>query len=124
MSRTDREAPGLRFTGEQLREAAVQSLRKLAPRNQFRNPVMFVVLIGSVLTTVLWLQALVGRGEAPAAFIGIVSAWLWATVLFANLAEALAEGRGKAQAESLRKARREISANRLAEPRRDAKVSV
>jgi len=124
MSRSDREPPGLRFTGEQLREAAVQSLRKLAPRNQFRNPVMFVVLIGSVLTTVLWIQALVGRGEAPAAFIGIVSAWLWATVLFANLAEALAEGRGKAQAESLRKARREISANRLADPRRDARVSV
>ncbi|HVQ26198.1 MAG TPA: potassium-transporting ATPase subunit KdpB [Planctomycetota bacterium] len=112
--------PPLKLGGPQLREAALQSLRKLDPRHQIRNPVMFVVLVGSALTTGLWIQALVGRGEASAGFIGAVALFLWATVLFANLAEALAEGRGKAQAESLRRTRREITANRLAEPRRDA----
>ncbi len=66
---------------------------------------MFVVLVGSVLTTVLCVQALVGHGEAPAGFILAVALWLWFTVLFANFAEAMAEGRGKAQADALRKAR-------------------
>jgi K+-transporting ATPase ATPase B chain len=111
------------MSGAQLREAGLASLRKLDPRNQIRNPVMFVVLVGSVLTTVLWIQALLGTGEAPAGFIGAVCVFLWATVLFANLAEALAEGRGKAQAESLKRARRDISANQLAAPRRDAQVT-
>jgi K+-transporting ATPase ATPase B chain len=106
-----------------MREAGLASLRKLDPRNQIRNPVMFVVLVGSVLTTVLWIQALLGTGEAPAGFIGAVCVFLWATVLFANLAEALAEGRGKAQAESLKRARRDISANQLAAPRRDAQAT-
>jgi K+-transporting ATPase ATPase B chain len=90
--------PPLKLGGPQLREAALQSLRKLDPRHQIRNPVMLVVLVGSALTTGLWIQALVGRGEASAGFIGAVALFLWATVLFANLAEALAEGRGKAQA--------------------------
>ena len=67
---------------------------------------MFVVEIGSLLTTALWVQALAGHGEAPAWFIGAVSLWLWFTVLFANFAEAIAEGRGKAQAEALRRMRR------------------
>jgi K+-transporting ATPase ATPase B chain len=96
-----------------VRRAAVDALRKLDPRRQVRNPVMFVVLIGSVLTTLLFFQALAGHGEAPPAFIGAVSAWLWFTVLFANFAEALAEGRGKAQADALRRARREIEAHLL-----------
>jgi K+-transporting ATPase ATPase B chain len=74
---------------------------------------MFTVEIGSVITTLLWLQALSGKGEAPAGFIGAVSAWLWFTVLFANFAEALAEGRGKAQADSLRKMRRDTEAKKL-----------
>ncbi len=69
---------------------------------QVRNPVMFVVEVGSVLTTGLWIQALVGKGEAPTWFIGAVAIWLWFTVIFANFSEALAEGRGKAQAEALR----------------------
>ena len=68
-----------------------------------RNPVMFVVEVGSVLTTALWIQALFGKGEAPTGFIGGVALWLWFTVLFANFSEAVAEGRGKAQAEALRK---------------------
>jgi K+-transporting ATPase ATPase B chain len=96
-----------------VRRAAIDALRKLDPRRQIRNPVMFVVLIGSVLTTALFLQALLGSGEAQPGFIGAVSAWLWFTVLFANFAEALAEGRGKAQADALRRARREIDAHVL-----------
>ena len=78
-----------------------------------KNIVMFVVEIGSIITTLLWLQALSGHGEAPAAFIGAISIWLWFTVIFANFAEALAEGRGKAQAESLRKMRRDTEAKKL-----------
>ena len=85
-----------------VKPAIVASFTKLHPRVQWRNPVMFVVYIGSILTTLLWLQALQGRGEAPAGFILAVSVWLWFTVLFANFAEALAEGRSKAQAASLR----------------------
>jgi potassium-transporting ATPase ATP-binding subunit len=81
---------------------------------------MFVVEVGSVLTTILFFQALGGKGEAPAPFIGSVSAWLWFTVVFANFAEALAEGRGKAQAEALRRARRETPAKRLQRPVRGA----
>jgi K+-transporting ATPase ATPase B chain len=104
-----------------LKQAIVDSFRKLTPRRQVRNPVMFVVYVGAILTTLLWLQALVGRGEAPGWFIFWVSVWLWFTVLFANLAEAMAEGRGKAQAASLRKARRELQAKRLARPERGAK---
>jgi len=82
-----------------------------------RNPVMFVVEAGSVITTALWFQALLGSGEAPAWFIGSVSGWLWLTVLFANFSEALAEGRGKAQADALRKARRDMPAKLLSEPK-------
>ncbi|MDP9151528.1 MAG: potassium-transporting ATPase subunit KdpB [Myxococcota bacterium] len=100
-----------------VRRAIVDSFYKLDPRHQIRNPVMFVVEVGSVLTSALFVQALTGRGEAPAPFILAISLWLWFTVLFANFAEAMAEGRGKAQADSLRKARRDIPARRLAEPR-------
>ncbi len=89
-----------------------------------RNPVMFVVELGSVFTTALWLQALTGAGEAPPWYIGSVSLWLWFTVLFANFSEALAEGRGKAQAEALRRSRRETSAKKLGEPRRGSPVTV
>src|SRR5262245_24195470 len=106
------------FDWQIIREATVDSLRKLAPRVQVRNPVMFVVYVGSILTTLLWGQALVGRGEAPSGFIFAVSLWLWFTVLFANFAEAMAEGRGKAQAASLRKARRDVQAKRLRQPSR------
>src|SRR5882724_7642091 len=96
-----------------VKQAIVDSFRKLTFRRQVRNPVMFVVYVGSILTTLLWVQALVGTGEAPPWFIFWVSVWLWFTVLFANFAEAMAEGRGKAQAASLRKARRDLQAKRL-----------
>ncbi|MEO5955076.1 MAG: potassium-transporting ATPase subunit KdpB [Nitrospiraceae bacterium] len=99
-----------------MRRALLESVRKLHPRHQIRNPVMFVVAVGSVLTTILLCQALFGKGEAPVWFILAVSLWLWFTVLFANFAEAMAEGRGKAQAESLRSARREMNAKKLGEP--------
>ena len=103
-----------------VRQAIGDAFRKLKPGRQFRNPVMFVVYVGSILTTGLWFQALAGTGEAPAGFIFSVSVWLWFTVLFANFAEAMAQGRGKAQAASLRKARRELQAKKLRRPQRDA----
>ncbi|HEV3181596.1 MAG TPA: potassium-transporting ATPase subunit KdpB [Steroidobacteraceae bacterium] len=96
--------------------ALLDSLKKLDPRVQWRNPVMFVVYIGSVLTSVLWLQALGAQGEAPAWFIFDIALWLWFTVLFANLAEALAEGRSKAQAAALRGLKQTVWAKQLADP--------
>ncbi len=104
------------FDPQIMRRALLESFRKLDPRHQIRNPVMFVVAVGSVLTTVLFFQALFGKGEASVWFILAVSLWLWFTVLFANFAEAMAEGRGKAQAESLRSARREMNAKKLGQP--------
>jgi K+-transporting ATPase ATPase B chain len=101
---------------ELYQRAILESFVKLNPRAMARNPVMFVVEVGSVLTTLLWVQALFGRGEAPAAFIGAVTIWLWFTVLFANFAEAVAEGRGKAQAEALRRTRHQTQAKRLLQP--------
>ncbi|MBX3358909.1 MAG: potassium-transporting ATPase subunit KdpB [Phycisphaeraceae bacterium] len=103
-----------------IKGAVLDSLRKLSPREQVRNPVMFVVFVVSMLTTVQWVHAIVAEGEARAAFIGWVSLWLWFTVLFANFAEAMAEGRGKAQAASLRKTRRDVIARKLAGPSRSA----
>jgi K+-transporting ATPase ATPase B chain len=99
-----------------VRRAIIDSFLKLDPRHQVKNPVMFVVEVGSVLTTFLFLQALVGHGEAPAGFILAVSLWLWFTVVFANFAEAMAEGRGKAQADTLRRSRRDVPAKKLARP--------
>jgi K+-transporting ATPase ATPase B chain len=91
-------------------KAFVESFLKLNPMHQLRNPVMFVTEIGSILTTILWIQAITGHAETSALFIGIISFWLWFTVIFSNFSEALAEGRGKAQAESLRKSRKETPA--------------
>ncbi|PZR08221.1 MAG: K(+)-transporting ATPase subunit B [Archangium gephyra] len=97
-----------------VREAAKDAVLKLNPVRMVKNPVMFVVEVGSAFTTVLAMHAAVtGQGDASAGFIGAVSAWLWFTVLFANLAEAMAEGRGKAQADTLRKARRDVMAKKL-----------
>jgi K+-transporting ATPase ATPase B chain len=108
------------FTRQLYGRAVAEALIKLSPRHMLRNPVMFVVEIGSILTSILCIQALAGHGEAPASFIGSVSVWLWFTVLFANFSEAVAEGRGKAQAEALRKTRRETLAKKLRQPRADA----
>ena len=96
--------------------AVADSFTKLNPRAQWRNPVMFVVYIGAILTTVLAVQALLGRGEAPTWFIINVAIWLWFTLLFANFAEALAEGRSKAQAAALRSLKQSAAAKKLADP--------
>ncbi|MBL8541595.1 MAG: potassium-transporting ATPase subunit KdpB [Betaproteobacteria bacterium] len=103
-------------------EALKDAFVKLLPQHQWKNPVMFVVYIGSILTTILFFQALAGNGEAPTVFILAITLWLWFTVLFANFAEALAEGRSKAQAASLRAAKRDVVAKKLYEPRHDAQV--
>lgn len=97
-----------------VKPALIESFKKMSPRAQWRNPVMFVVYLGSILTTALFVQALGGDGEAPAGFILAVAVWLWFTVLFANFAEALAEGRSKAQAASLRSAKKNVLAKKLA----------
>jgi potassium-transporting ATPase ATP-binding subunit len=103
--------------------ALVDSFRKLDPRIQWRNPVMFVVYIGSIVTTLLWVQALLGKGEAPSWFILNVTVWLWFTVLFANFAEALAEGRSKAQAAALRGLKQAVSAKKLSDPTDRSRVA-
>src|SRR5216117_2613878 len=105
-----------------VRRAMLDSFIKLDPRHQVKNPVMFVVEVGSVLTTALFFQALVGHGEAPAGFILAISLWLWFTVVFANFAEAMAEGRGKAQADTLRRARTTTMARRMASADRNGQV--
>ena len=102
---------------EILARAVGDAFRKLSPRAQFRNPVMFVVFVCSLLTTGLWLQALSGAVHAPTGFIFAIAAWLWFTLLFANFAEAIAEGRGKAQAQALRSARKDVLAKRMRNPR-------
>jgi len=99
------------------REALTDSFRKLNLRHQLRNPVMFVVYVGSWLVLALFVRDLIIHKPALATFTGVVDAWLWLTLLFASFSESLAEGQGKAQAASLRQARQEVEAKRLKEPR-------
>jgi K+-transporting ATPase ATPase B chain len=103
--------------------AAIDAFRKLDPRKQWRSPVMFVVYVGSIITTLLWLDALRGNGGNPAngpetspGFVFAISLWLWFTVLFANFAESMAEGRSKAQAASLRALKQTVIAKKLSVP--------
>ncbi|HXJ18891.1 MAG TPA: potassium-transporting ATPase subunit KdpB [Polyangia bacterium] len=98
-----------------VRRAIVDSFRKLSPRQVAKNPVMFVVEIGSILTTMVLARDLIHRASAsaPLWFTALVTLWLWFTVIFANFAEAVAEGRGKAQADTLRKMRKETMARKL-----------
>jgi K+-transporting ATPase ATPase B chain len=113
---SDRQIRGVSaWEGPLLRAAALDSLRKLDPRVMVKNPVMFVVEVGSVLTTLIWLRDLLAPspGALPAWFTAQVALWLWFTVVFANFAEALAEGRGKAQAAALRGLRQETVARKL-----------
>src|SRR5690242_15912714 len=91
-------------------------LKTVNPRHMVRNPVMFVVLIGSLLTTLVLFRDLTD-GAGNTGFTLQITLWLWFTVVFANFAEAMAEGRGKAQAETLRKSRTETTAKRLRNPR-------
>ena len=99
-----------------VKPAMASAFGKLDPRVQWRNPVMFVVYVGSILTTILWVQALGGQGEAPQSFILSIALCLWFTVLFANFAEAMAEGRSKAQASSLRGMKKKTMAKTLEKP--------
>ncbi len=118
-SRPARVAGGA-FSWSQVKDATPGALRKLDPRRLWRNPVMFVVWVGAVLTTALAIAepflggpAASGGTRVPGAFTAVIAAWLWLTVLFANLAEAVAESRGKAQADSLRKTRTSTIARRV-----------
>ncbi|WP_321788877.1 potassium-transporting ATPase subunit KdpB [Burkholderia pyrrocinia] len=121
---TQHSATRSMFDPALLRPAIVDSFKKLTPRTQFRNPVMFCVYVGSILTTILWIAALAGQAEAPAGFILAIALWLWFTVLFANFAEALAEGRSKAQAASLRSAKKDVMAKKLNEPHPKAPIRI
>ena len=103
-----------------LKPAIRDAFKKLDPRVQWRNPVMFVVYIGSILTSILFIQSAMGKGDTSPVFILTIALWLWFTVLFANFAEALAEGRSKAQAASLRTLKKQTWAKKLDEPRADA----
>src|SRR4029077_10590592 len=103
------------FQREIVLRALIDSFKKLDPRVQIRNPVMFVVEIGAVITTVTWLIQVfggkpLGGGHEPAWYTATISFWLWLTVVFANMAEAFAEGRGRAQADTLRSMRQETMA--------------
>jgi K+-transporting ATPase ATPase B chain len=102
------------FSGELVRRATIDSFVKLDPRVQIRNPVMFVVEIGALITSVTWVMQLAGddslSGGQPAYYSFVIAIWLWLTVVFANLAEAFAEGRGRAQAETLRSMRKDTVA--------------
>jgi K+-transporting ATPase ATPase B chain len=107
------------FEPEFVTPAIWESFKRLSPWAQWRNPVMFVCYVGAILTAGLFIQSFFGQAEAPRGYIFAVSLWLWFTVLFANFAEALAEGRSKAQAASLRAARKEVMAKKLRSPKRD-----
>jgi K+-transporting ATPase ATPase B chain len=104
------------FEPELLRRALLESVKKLNPLSLWRNPVMFLVELGSIITTISFFAGLFYNSGEPSWFTGIVSLWLWLTVIFSTFAESLAEGRGKARAESLRKTRTEVMAKRLANP--------
>ncbi len=107
------------FDGPIARRAAVDALRKLDPRQMLKNPVMFVVEVGAVMTTILVLISLLGGQAANSGFNIQISLWLWFTVIFANFAEAMAEGRGKAQADALRKTRTQMMARKLVDGREE-----
>jgi potassium-transporting ATPase ATP-binding subunit len=111
------------FDAQIMRRALLDSFIKLNPMNQVRNPVMFVVEVGSIMTTLLFVRSLFITGTESSWFILHISIWLWATILFANFAESVAEGRGKAQAEALRASRRDVQAKKLSGPEREAEVT-
>ncbi|MDQ7833198.1 MAG: potassium-transporting ATPase subunit KdpB [Desulfovibrionaceae bacterium] len=121
MSQNRKNRPGL--DAAIVRQALAESIKKLSPATQAKNPVMFTVYVGSILTSTLAVQAVSGHGEAPFGFVAAIAVWLWATVLFANFAEAMAEGRGKAQAAALRGLRTNVVAKRLASTNREALIT-
>lgn len=108
----------------QLKTAFAQSIVRLSPQAQWRNPVMFVVYLGSLLTTGLFLNGLFSESGGQSGFVGLISLWLWVTVIFANFSEAIAEGKSKAQAASLRSSKKNVPAKKLASASKTAKVSL
>ncbi|MDD5759411.1 MAG: potassium-transporting ATPase subunit KdpB [Desulfobulbaceae bacterium] len=119
-----RTQPTSVFDPQLLKSASIEALRKLDPRILYRNPVMFAVEICCFITLVSFILSLTGFSHEPARFTGMVSLWLWLTVIFSTFAEALAEGRGKARAASLRKTRTEVMAKRLITPALDSKYEL
>jgi K+-transporting ATPase ATPase B chain len=113
---THKPEPVSMFDARIMRSALMESFKKLNPIELWRNPVMLCVEIASVITLVTFAMSLAGANKEPAWFTGMVSAWLWLTVIFATFSEALAEGRGKARAASLRKNRTDVTAKRLSKP--------
>lgn len=111
------------FQPEIMKQAAIDAFIKLDPRVQIRNPVMFVVEVGSILTTIIYFVSLGGEKEANSSFVLSISLWLWFTLLSANFSEAMAEGRGKAQAKSLRETRKDLKANKIESIDPKAKVT-
>ncbi|GHO82840.1 potassium-transporting ATPase subunit KdpB [Dictyobacter formicarum] len=118
--KTRRKSGSSIFNGSIMRRALVGSLKKLDPRWQLKNPVMFVVEVGSVITTIEFFRFLVAGPASETFFVLGVTIWLWFTVIFANFAEAMAEGRGKAQADTLRKTRITTMAKRLKQGKRQS----
>lgn len=96
-----------------LGRAVKDSFVKLSPKTQAKNPVMFLVFVSAILTSILWLVSLFGLKDAPSGYTLAIAVILWFTVLFANFAEAIAEGRGKAQADSLRASRKDVDAHKI-----------
>jgi K+-transporting ATPase ATPase B chain len=114
MARKKRQKSLLSLAG--IGEAVKQAIRRLSPRHQMRNPVMFTVSCASILTTLVYVREKMSLASTTAGFAGAIAFWLWFTVLFANFAESFAEGRGKAQAATLRQARQDVPAKRLKNP--------
>ena len=112
------------FNARIMQSALLESFKKLDPRTLWRNPVMFCVEIASVITLVTFVMSLAGMNLDPSWFTGFVSLWLWLTVIFSTFAEALAEGRGKARAASLRKTRTDVQAKRLKKPEFDSRFEM
>ncbi len=110
------QQPKSAFDTELMKGALLDSLKKLDPRTLWRNPVMLCVEIASLITLVTFVMSLTGANKEPAWFTGSVSIWLWLTVIFSTFAEALAEGRGKARAASLRKSRTDVTAKKVEKP--------
>jgi K+-transporting ATPase ATPase B chain len=110
------QQPKSAFDAELMKGALIDSLKKLDPRTLWRNPVMLCVEIASLITLVTFVMSLTGANKEPAWFTGSVSIWLWLTVIFSTFAEALAEGRGKARAASLRKSRTDVTAKQVEKP--------
>lgn len=113
------------FTDKKMVVRAIKdSFVKLSPKTQAKNPVMLLVYISAILTTILWIISLFGLKDASSGYTLAIAIILWLTVLFANFAEAIAEGRGKAQADSLRAAKRDIDANKIPSMDEKDKITV